>query len=163
MNLNELRELILDDLHDEEIRFELTLRLEFKKEFYFRIIEIKTGEYIGTCNLCLKKNRENKYLGNLGYEVFPKYQGNNYAYKASLIASRLALFYGVDNLVITANPSNLPSIKTITKLGAHYIDIKRVPKNHVLYEQGDRFLAIYEWNLKERGEENDRYKIDKRR
>src|SRR5574344_2248710 len=153
----------LSDLHDNEIQLNMTLNIESRKEFYFKINKIDSLECIGTCCLLLRKNHENEYLGNIGYEIYPIHRGHNYAYKASLLLSKLALHYGVDNLIITANPSNLPSIKTITKLGAQYIDIKQVPKNHTLYKQGDRFLAIYEWNLKERGEENDRYKINKRR
>lgn len=151
----------LDDIYDEEIELDLALGITSKREYYYKIIKLDTLEYIGTCNICLEKNEKNEYLGNIGYCIFPKYQGNNYAYKASKLLSKVAKYYGVDNLLITANPKNLASIKTINKLGAHFVNIRKIPKNHCLYKQGDRYVYAYEWNLKKEGEENDRYKNNK--
>lgn len=150
----------LDDIYDGEIELDMTLGITSRKEYYYKIIKIDTLEYIGTCNICLEKNEKNEFLGNVGYEIFPKYQGNNYAYKATRLLSKVAEYYGVDKLLITANPKNLASIKTINKLGAHFINVRNIPANHCLYKQGERYVYAYEWNLKKEGEENDRYKIN---
>jgi len=135
-------------LYDNEIKLILSIGLPKTKQFYYIIYDVNTLEKIGNCGIRLEENENNIYLGNIEYEIFPKFQGHNYALKATKLLSQIALDYGVTNLNITASPTNFASIKTIEKLGAQFVEIKKVPKKLKLYKKSKE-VAIYNWNLLE--------------
>lgn len=136
-------------LHDDEIKLILSIGIPKRKQFYYIIYDINTFEKIGNCGIRLEENEDNIYLGNIEYEIFPEFQGHNYAMKATKLLSQIALDYEIINLNITANPTNLASIKTIEKLGAQFLEIKKVPKNMKLYQKSKE-VAIYNWNILEK-------------
>lgn len=133
-------------IQDDEIKLELSIGLTKSLQFYYLIYD-KENNKVGQCGIRLSDSKENKYLGNIEYEIFSKYRGNNYALKACNLLSTVALFYNTNKITITANPSNLPSIKTIEKLGARFIEIRKVPKNMRLYKTSKE-VKVYELNLK---------------
>lgn len=139
-------------LSDGEIELRLNLGLESTGQFYYIIYRISDDEKIGQCGIRMQKSEENNYLGNIEYEILPFSRGNHYAEKATRLLARVASYYGVDELIITANPENKSSIRTIENLGAHFIEVKKVPKNMRLYKSGTPYVSIYEWNLNEKGE-----------
>lgn len=114
----------LQVLSDNEIYLVLSLGLMSSKQFYYTIHDKLTKEKIGQCGIRLLENEENEYLGNIEYEIFAPYQGNHLAYKASMLLSNVALFFGVKKVSITTSPTNLASMATIQKLGAKYICVK---------------------------------------
>lgn len=139
----------LQVLSDNEIYLVLSLGLMSSKQFYYTIHDKLTKEKIGQCGIRLLENEENEYLGNIEYEIFAPYQGNHLAYKASMLLSNIALFFGVKKVSITTSPTNLASMATIQTLGAKYICVKQVPKKHRLYKTSHEVL-YYEWNLEEK-------------
>lgn len=139
----------LQVLSDNEIYLVLSLGLMSSKQFYYTIHDKLTKEKIGQCGIRLLENEENEYLGNIEYEIFVPYQGNHLAYKASMLLSNVALFFGVKKVSITTSPTNLASMATIQKLGAKYICVKQVPKKQRLYKTSHEVL-YYEWNLEEK-------------
>ncbi len=147
-------------LHDDEIVLDLSI--EFENSLFFHINRKEDNKHIGNCGLRLDKNKNNYILGNIEYEVFNEYQGNNYAYKACLLLGKVASMKGATSLILTANPDNIASIKTIEKLDVKHLEVKKVPKSHYLYKKGDRYVTIYEWNI-EGERKNDRHKINKRK
>jgi tagatose 1,6-diphosphate aldolase len=132
-------------LTDGEIELNLLLGLEKTKQFYYAIYDTSLLNKIGQCGIRLTDSVD-QYLGNIEYEIFEPYQGNHYAYKASVLLSEVALLFGYKKVTITANPTNLASIKTIEKLGAKHLYVKDVPKSHRLYKKSPK-VAIYEWNI----------------
>ncbi len=143
-------------LEDKEIRLDLSISIN--NAYYFHIYRKSDNTHIGNCGLRLDSNETNNILGNIEYEIFKDYRGNNYAYQACLLLGEFATSKNVTKLIVTARPSNISSIKTIEKLGLKYLEVKKVPKNNILYKQGDRFVNVYEWNIG--GEKNDRHKIN---
>ena len=143
-------------LEGKEIRLDLSISIN--NAYYYHIYRKSDNAHIGNCGLRLDSNETNYILGNIEYEIFEDYRGNNYAYQACLLLGDLASSKDVDKLIITSRPTNIPSIKTIEKLGVKYLEVRKVPKNNILYKQGDRFVNIYEWNIG--GKENDRHKIN---
>ena len=111
-----------ESLETDEIKLELTIGSIDKKFFYYKIFDINSN-YIGNCGIRLNSD---EYLGNIEYEIFSLYNGNN--------------------LIITASPTNIPSIKTIEKLGSKFIICKKVPKSHRLYKTSE-YVNIYKWEL----------------
>ncbi len=139
-------------LSDGEIELRLNLGLESTKQFYYIIYRVSDDQKVGQCGIRMQKTEENYYLGNIEYEILPSNRGNHYAEKASRLLAKVALYYDVEDLIITANPENKPSIRTIENLGAHFIEVKRVLKNMRLCRSGNTVVAIYKWNINEKGE-----------
>ena len=50
-------------------------------------------------------------------------------------------------LIITCNPDNEASYKTLKKLNGDLVDIAQIPYDHELYEKGDRFKCIFRFKL----------------
>ncbi len=123
---------------------------DFARTLYFDIRKRHSKTIIGTCELRMGMNESLYYLGQIGYTVYPHYRGNHTAYKACMILFDLAFHeYGMKELIITCNPDNLPSYKTLQRLGGVLKEIAEVPKNHFLYHQGDRQKCIFYYELKD--------------
>ena len=112
----------------------------------------KEARLIGFCDLRLGDQNALAYLGNIGYSIFQLYRGHNYAYMASTLLLELASYLEVDSLIITVNPDNIPSIKTIEKLGAQYIKRVPVPSHEPLFQQGDYEKLIYRIAIEPKGD-----------
>ena len=55
--------------------------------------------------------------------------------------------YGMDKLIITCNPDNWPSRRTLEELNGTLKAIVDVPKDHYLYQYGDVQKCIFEYQL----------------
>lgn len=136
-----------DLISDDEIQLKISLKVDSTKQFYYLIYRKKDNCKIGHCGIRLETNNTNYYIGNIEYEIFEQYRGNNYAEKAVKLLSKVASHYRINHLLITANPENKPSIKTIENLRANFIAIKDVPTEMRLYKSGTKKVAIYELKL----------------
>jgi tagatose 1,6-diphosphate aldolase len=82
--------------------------------------------------------------GHIGYEIYPKHRGNGYAFQAcQAIAPFVAQVSGT--VIITTDPDNIASIRTIEKLGAEFIEEYPVPKGDPHYAAGSRVKRRYRW------------------
>lgn len=142
-------------LSDDEIELRLFSLFWDKKCFDYDIVRKKDNMIIGYCGINLNNDIEYEYLGNIEYEVFEQYRGNNYAYKATKLLGQVALYFGVDNLNISVRPDNLASVKTIRKLGARFICFRKLLSNVKLYDNKPEF-QVYNWKI-EGDKQNDRY------
>ena len=129
-----------DVLENQNVRLELSLH--YKDQYYFNVYD-KEHNRIGECNLYLTNDKDVYYLGNIGYEIFSQYQGHHYSEECSKLLIELANNIGVKEVILTANPNNLASLKIINRLGAKFIEVVKVPRKCVLYKQGDRYLERY--------------------
>lgn len=87
------------------------------------------------------------YYGHVGYVIYLPYRGHRFAEKA---CRAMAAFLkeedpSMRSMMITCNPDNLASKRTIENLGAIYIQRVAVDESHELYEQGDVEKDVYEW------------------
>ncbi|MEQ1933475.1 MAG: GNAT family N-acetyltransferase [Fimbriimonadaceae bacterium] len=116
--------------------------------YHFKVVN-NHGLEVGHISLRIGDNEHiTVYVGHIGYTILPRFRGNHYAYKAcrALAPFAVTLFCQV---IITCNPDNWPSIKTIEKLGAVYLGTVKVPPHDRAYQGGARVKRRYEWNLKE--------------
>lgn len=132
-------------LENEKLRLELVININ--NAYYYKVYIKDTMDYIGNCGI---RCNDDFYLGNIEYEIFPEYQGKGYASECTKLLMEVARCYHKESVVITANPDNLASIKTINNLGGKFIEVVKVPRKCKLYKNGDRVLARYEVNTKER-------------
>ena len=114
----------------------------------FNIELVETGEIIGRCELRLGMNDELYYLGQVGYNVRPRYRGHHYAYYATRLLFRVAREnFGMNELYITCSPDNIPSYKTLMKLEGELLETADVPASHFLYEQDEKVKCIFRYDL----------------
>lgn len=124
---------------------------QYVNSYLFNICLHDSMIVVGKCDLRVGMNEELYYLGQIGYSVIEEYRGNHYAYQACLLLFELAKEqYGMEDLIITCNPDNLPSRKTLEKLGGELIEIADVPTNHYCYKIGDYQKCIFRYDLRKR-------------
>jgi Predicted acetyltransferase len=105
------------------------------------------GEEVGRLILRDGSDKECYYEGHIGYTIFEEYRGHHYAYEGCLL---LREFIDRDHVLITTDPNNIPSQKTIQKLGCKYIETKEIPKDvRKFFTNEERVKDIYIWNLKD--------------
>lgn len=94
-------------------------------------------------------NDENlrRYIGHIGYLVFPPARGHHLAERSVRLLLPLARRYGMREVWITANPDNAPSRRTCERVGARFVDVVDVPPGHPLHERGERTKARYRIQL----------------
>lgn len=115
---------------------------------YFDICLHNRYKVIGSIDLRLTMNEMMYYYGHIGYSILRKYQGHHYAYEACKILFKIAKDeYHMKELLITCNPDNIASYKTIKKLKATLVETVEVPKDHELYLKGDRYKCIFKIKL----------------
>ena len=107
-----------------------------------------TNLKVGKCDLRLKNDGFMYYYGNVGYNIIESQRGHHYAYYACKVLFKIAKEeFGMKELIITCNPDNEASYKTLKKLKGDLIDIAQIPYDHELYEKGDRFKCIFRFKL----------------
>lgn len=103
---------------------------------------------VGKCDLRLKNDGFMYYYGNVGYNILESQRGHHYAYYACKVLFKIAKEeFGMKELIITCNPDNEASYKTLKKLKGDLVDIVQIPYDHELYEKGDRFKCIFRFKL----------------
>ena len=50
-------------------------------------------------------------------------------------------------LIITCSPDNIPSRRTLEKLGGTLLETANVPEDHWLYQRGEKVKNIYRYDL----------------
>ena len=66
-------------------------------------------------------NFHSYYNGNIGYEIEEIFRGKNYALKACKLVLPIAKAHGMNELFLTCDENNIPSYKTIEKLGGEVV------------------------------------------
>jgi predicted acetyltransferase len=100
---------------------------------------------IGTIALRLGFNDMTMIHGHIGYTIDEGYRGHGYSYYALQLIIQLARLHGYQHLLVTCDPNNLSSIKSVLKAGGNLIEENRaVPKDHIYYVLGITKLNCYE-------------------
>ena len=110
----------------------------------FDIYVPEMDRYVGRCEYREETGRDLWFYGHIGYVIYPPYRGENFAYRACLeMFAYLKKRKGLDEFVITCNPDNIASKKTIEKMNFEFIKTVDVDKDHELYELGDHQKNVY--------------------
>lgn len=116
--------------------------------YKYRITLHNSDDSIGIISIRIGYNDSLYYVGHIGYEIKESYRGNNYASKACKIIKQVAIAHGMDSLIITCNPDNVPSRKTCENAGLKLKEIVDLPTHNEMYRKGEIQKCIYEWILK---------------
>jgi len=82
--------------------------------------------------------------GHIGFGVLEAFRGHGYARLACLaLAPFVRVLYPV--VIITCDPDNVASRRTIERLGASFIGVVAVPPEDPQYQAGSRWKRLYRW------------------
>ncbi|MCL2415312.1 MAG: GNAT family N-acetyltransferase [Defluviitaleaceae bacterium] len=108
---------------------------------YFDIIREDT--IIGKISLRFGDNFHSYYNGHIGYEIFPKFRGNGYAFQAVMLVLDTAKKHSINKIYLTCKESNMASKRIFEKLGAEFIENTEIPKECFFYHDGIEKYSIY--------------------
>ena len=125
-------------LDDEEL-----IHLDY--DYYLYIIYVNHIE-VGRITFRLGTDEQFALDGHIGYEIEEHYRGHNYAYQACMaLKDKIKEYY--DHIIITCDEDNLPSKKTIMKLGAKFQIKRNIPTKLQIYYPGSVCKEIYRWEM----------------
>lgn len=110
--------------------------------FYYYDIFLK-DRFIGRISMRIGRNFHSYYNGNIGYEIEENFRGKNYALKACKLVLPIAKAHGMNELFLTCDENNIPSYKTIERLGGELLEIVKPPKNYFAYRENMKKQRIY--------------------
>ncbi len=112
--------------------------------YHFRVLSSE-GVDVGHLNFRVGDSEHVlMYAGHIGFEIEEAFRGHHYAFQACCaLGPFVRQIYPA--VIITCNPDNHPSRKTIEKLGATFINEVAVPAHDIVYQQGARWKRRYEW------------------
>ncbi|HTV61336.1 MAG TPA: GNAT family N-acetyltransferase [Verrucomicrobiae bacterium] len=112
--------------------------------YHFRIL-IADGTEVGHINFRIGDTEHVRVsAGHVGFEILEAFRGHRYAYQACrAIAPFVRSIY--DAVIMTCDPDNQASVKTIERLGAKFTDVVPVPPHDPQYQRGSRFKRRYQW------------------
>lgn len=97
------------------------------------------GHYMGRIRLRVGWSEEViRYAGHVGYTVEPADRGHRYAERACRLIVPLAKRHGMASLWITCQPDNMPSRRTLERLGADCVGVIDVPPEYPLDAGAER-------------------------
>lgn len=98
-----------------------------------------SGEYLGRIRLRVGWSEGIiRYAGHVGYAVEPPHRGHRYAERACRLLMPLAKRHGMSSLWITCQPDNMPSRRTLERLGAECVGVIDVPPEYPLDAGAER-------------------------
>jgi len=87
------------------------------------------------------------YGGQIGYSIDENHRGNGYAARACRLLLPVAKAHHMTKLLITNHTGNDASRRVCEKLGLRLVRTALLPKWHDLYQEGKRFINIFEWDI----------------
>lgn len=120
------------------------------KTYVFDIVRNSDQIPVGRIDLRLGMSESLYYYGNIGYSIYHNYRGHHYALQACRLILEVAKKEKMEKVILTCNPDNIASFKTIQEIPARYIDVKDVPDKHPIYRAGERQKCIFEVDLNEK-------------
>jgi predicted acetyltransferase len=117
----------------------------FVPAWHFRIYRLDDGADAGHVNLRIgATDHVRLYAGHLGYQVAETFRGHRFALK-SCRALRPIVRSVYPEVIITADPDNHASLRTIELLGAAFLNEVSVPPSDPNFARGSRAKRRFLW------------------
>jgi predicted acetyltransferase len=112
--------------------------------YHFRILNVE-GVDIGRINFRVGDTKHVLLCaGHIGYEISEPHRGHGFARQACrALAPFVRSIY--ETVIITCDPDNIASTRTIERLGADYLDEVPVAPEEPAYERGSRSKKRFQW------------------
>lgn len=119
----------------------------FPKAYEYKIILNNQNVIVGWLDFQLAPSKEVFYRGHISYGIDEEHRGHNYASKAINLIKWCAKEHNFNLLVITCDPDNIASLKSIERAGAKLLGVFDIPEDHELAQYGVKQKCIYELSL----------------
>lgn len=93
---------------------------------------------MGSCDLRVGMSAPIPYAGHIGYRIYAPYRGHHYAEHAARLLLHFACELGMPEVIITCDPDNMASRRTLERLGGRFLAVVDVPEESPCYQAGDR-------------------------
>ena len=111
---------------------------------YFFDIQLTDETIVGQIRLRIGDgDDELKYLGHIGYEIFPDHRGNRLAAKSVEALMPFVRENGIETLWINCDSENAPSIRTCELVGAQLKETIEVPPKDAAHRDGIRLMSRF--------------------
>ena len=116
----------------------------FVPSYHFRIVTVG-GSDVGHISFRIGDTEHVRVCaGHIGFEIEENFRGHGYAFQACrALAPFVRSMY--ETVIITCNPDNQASRRTIERLGARFMDEVAVPPDDPHYQGGSRRKRRYRW------------------
>lgn len=118
-------------------------RVDWNPYYIYQMIENKSNALIGNIVFRLGTLEELLYGGHIGYHIDEEFRGNGYAYQAVSLLMKLIKAHNYHEIIITCQPDNIASLKTITKLTIISFELKEIPKRLQKEFQNKETVNVY--------------------
>jgi predicted acetyltransferase len=130
------------------LRFEKIVSVEPGGElvpfYHFKIVN-ENEVVVGHINFRVgDTNHVRMCAGHIGYGILDSHRGNRFSYHACKALIPL-INHHYEQVILTTDPSNEPSLRIIERLGAGFIDEIAVPAEDPAYRGGARRKRRYAW------------------
>jgi tagatose 1,6-diphosphate aldolase len=117
---------------------------DFVPAYHFRIL-LADDTDVGHINFRVGNTEHVRICaGHIGFEILEPFRGHRYAFEACrAIAPFVRSVY--EAVMITCDPENQASRRTIERLGAAFIDEVLIPAHDPHYKRGSRSKRRYKW------------------
>jgi len=116
----------------------------FVPEYKFEMVHTRSNAVMGTIDLRVGlTDKLREFGGHIGYAVEERFRGNKYAARSCTLLMPLIHRLGINPIVITCSPGNIPSVKTIESLGGKL----QITKEVEIEPQVLRKTSIYFWEV----------------
>lgn len=115
----------------------------------FYIYKIMVNQVlVGTLVFRLGSDEEHQYDGHIAYTIDEIHRGHHYAYQACLLLRKMIRKAGYDHVIITCDPANIASQKTILALGGEYQRTLPIPSSHKkFFTPQENEKEVYIWRM----------------
>ena len=107
----------------------------------------RDSEKVGEIRLRIGYTDSLYYSGQIGYEVNEAHRGKGYAMRACRLIMPVARYHRMEKLLITNEDGNAASYRVCEKLGAKFVRKAELPSWHDMYEEGHRYMNVFEWSI----------------
>lgn len=111
--------------------------------YKFEIVRNSDGAPVGEIDLRLGYVRNLYFGGNIGYCVKEEHRGHGYAGKACKLVFQIARAHQMPYVMISCRADNIPSRRTLEKLGGTLLETRIPPIYSSLYRLGERDPHCY--------------------
>lgn len=115
---------------------------------YYLFSIVVDEKEVGRITLRKGSRQEHYFDGHIGYHIEPEYRGHHYAGQACLLLQEMM---GFQEVILTCDPDNVASLKTIQGLGAVFLERKVIPiKQRRFFSYDEKEKMIFLWKATEK-------------